>query len=56
MALKLRILCPLVLLVEVTWRQGWALEGEKGKVIGSGLFDYATQEGIWAFGLSFVGL
>jgi len=56
MALKLPNLCPLVLLVKITWRLGRALESEGGKVIGSGLFDYASEEGRWAFGLSFVGL
>jgi hypothetical protein len=56
MALKLPNLCPLVLLVKVTWRKGGALESEEGRMIGSGLFDYASEEGSWAFGLSFVEL
>jgi hypothetical protein len=56
MALKLPNLCPLVLLLKVTRRQGRALESEEGKVIGIGLFDYASEEGSWAFGLSFVEL
>jgi hypothetical protein len=56
MALKLPNLCPLVLLVKVTWRQSRALDSEEDKLIGSGLFDYAAEEGSWAFGLSFVGL
>lgn len=53
MTLKLPILCPLVLLVQATWRQDRALESEEEKVIGSGLFDYATEERICALGLNF---
>jgi hypothetical protein len=56
MALKLPNLCPLLLLVKVTCRQGRALESEEGKMIGSGLFGYASEEGSWAFGLGFVEL
>jgi hypothetical protein len=38
--------CPLVLLVKVGCRQGKALGSEEGKVMGSGLFEYAAEERI----------
>jgi len=44
MALKLPNLCPLVLLVKVTWRQGRALENEEGKMVGSGLIMHQRKE------------
>jgi hypothetical protein len=50
MILKLPNLCPLVLLLKVTWRHGRAMESEENKVIGSGLFGYASEEGSWALG------
>jgi len=34
---------PLVLLVNVGWRQDKTLENGEGKVMGSGMFEYATK-------------
>jgi hypothetical protein len=31
--------CPLVLLVNVGWKQGQALESEEGSVLGNGLLE-----------------
>lgn len=45
-SLKIHRQCPFVLLIKLAWRQGGALGGEKVRLMGSGLIQYA------AFGLN----
>ena len=42
--LKVPGLCPFVLLIMVVWKQVGELGCEESKAMGSGLFQYATQE------------
>jgi hypothetical protein len=47
-SLKIQRHCPFVLVTKLVWRQGGALGGEKVRMMGSGLIQYA------AFGLNCV--
>jgi hypothetical protein len=45
--------CPLVLLVKVGWRQSRALGSEEGTIVGSRQLQYAAEENLKEYGLTF---
>jgi len=42
--LKVTNWCPLVLLVEVGWRQGRRLGSDEDEILGYGVFEYAAKQ------------
>ena len=46
-ALKFPMLCPLVLLIKLGWRQSTELGNGEGKETGSGMLQYTKQERKW---------
>jgi hypothetical protein len=46
-ALKFPMLCPLVLLTKLGWRQSTALGNGEGEETGSGMLQYTKQERKW---------
>jgi hypothetical protein len=49
-ALQFPMLCPLVFLIKVGWRQSTALGNGEGKKTGSGILEYTRQERKWTLG------